>query len=278
MELVRCMCVFDDEGSFCPAFNDTKQTIEGDQVIMAIGQASDLSFLEAGGNISTKKGLIVVKSDTLETGMEGVYAGGDVVEVPGAIIHAVAAGRKAASAIDKALGGSGDIEEVLFERGAPNPYLGRDEGFASWPRIVLPELELNMRHQGFQEVALGYTEAQAMKEASRCLQCDLRLYLGANPSPPEKVVPFDEEHVNEISETEGVFQLYDADRKVIAIKGTPNLRESLWEKLEENEQAAWFDAEEDKMYSKRESELIQEYLQEYGEMPGGGDSDLDDLF
>ena len=40
--------------------------------------------------------------------------------------------------------------------------------------------------------------------------------------------------------------------------------------------------EEDKMYSKRESELIQVYLQKHGQMPpgdgaGGGD-DLDDLF
>ena len=32
------------------------------------------------------------------------------------------------------------------------------------------------------------------------------------------------------------------------------------------------------MYSRRESELIRHYLQEHGEMPGGGDSDPDDLF
>jgi hypothetical protein len=32
------------------------------------------------------------------------------------------------------------------------------------------------------------------------------------------------------------------------------------------------------MYSKRESKRIQHYLQEHGEMPGGGGSDLDDLY
>ena len=32
------------------------------------------------------------------------------------------------------------------------------------------------------------------------------------------------------------------------------------------------------MYSRRESEWIQKYVQEHGEMPGGGDDDLDDLF
>ena len=31
------------------------------------------------------------------------------------------------------------------------------------------------------------------------------------------------------------------------------------------------------MYSKRESELLQRYLQQHGEMPTGGD-ELDDLF
>jgi hypothetical protein len=32
------------------------------------------------------------------------------------------------------------------------------------------------------------------------------------------------------------------------------------------------------MYTKRESELIQQRLQEHGELTGGGDVELDDLF
>ena len=73
---------------------------------------------------------------------------------------------------------------------------------------------------------------------------------------------------------EGVFQLLDETHNVLAIKGTDNLREELLTALEDNAAAAWFVYEEDKMYSRRESELIQKYLQEHGEMPGG----LDDLF
>ena len=46
--------------------------------------------------------------------MKGVYAGGDVASVPGAIIHAIAAGRKAASSIDKAFGGMGDFRRKRF--------------------------------------------------------------------------------------------------------------------------------------------------------------------
>jgi hypothetical protein len=45
--------------------------------------------------------------------------------------------------------------------------------------------------------------------------------------------------------------------------------------LRDQEKAAWFDFEEDKMYSSRESELIQQYLQEHGRMPAGsGDEGL----
>ncbi|MDP6178783.1 MAG: FAD-dependent oxidoreductase [Desulfatiglandales bacterium] len=279
VELVRCSSVFDDQGNFCPAFNDSKETLEGDQVIMAIGQASDLLFLGDNSPISADKGLIRVEQESLKTGMKDVYAGGDVASMPGAIIHAVAAGRKAASSIDKALGGKGDIEEVLLQREAPGPFLGRDEGFASWPREKVPQLAVESRHQGFQEVVLGYeSEEQAVREAKRCLQCDLRLQIGCNPSPPEKWLAFNEESLNQVPEREGVFQLLDEEHSVLAIKGTANLREDLLEQLEENEKAAWFEFEEDKMYSKRESELIQQYLQEYGEMPGGGNSDLDDLF
>lgn len=278
MELVQCTRVFDDQGHFRPAFGDIHTKIEGNQVIMAIGQATDLSFLEDGSSISVKTGLIVVNQDTLETGMEGVYAGGDVTAMPGSIIDAIVAGRKAASSIDKALGGAGDIDEALFPRTAPSQRLGQDEGFASWRREKVPELGVEARRPGFSEISLGFEDEQAAREAKRCLQCDLRLYLGCNPSPPAKWLTFSEENINQVPETEGVFQLFDDNKNVLAIKGTANLRDLLLEELSQNQKATRFQFEENKMYSTRESELIQQYLQEHGEMPGGGDSDLDDLF
>ncbi len=88
---------------------------------------------------------------------------------------------------------------------------------------------------------------------------------------------FDEEELKQVPETEGVFQLLDEDHHVLAIKGTPDLRAALLKELGENEKTVWFEFEEDKMYSKRESELIQKYLQEHGKMPGG-DSELEELF
>jgi hypothetical protein len=104
------------------------------------------------------------------------------------------------------------------------------------------------------------------------------LHLGCNPVPPQDWLPFDQENINQVPATEGVLQLLNGEHSVLTIKGTDNLREELLRALEGNDNAAWFDYEEDKMYSQRESELIQKYLQEHGKMPGGGGDDLDDLF
>jgi NADPH-dependent glutamate synthase beta subunit-like oxidoreductase len=278
MDLVECTCVFDGDGNFCTEFSGKKECILTDQIIVAVGQAVDVSVLENNSQIKIDNGLIVVDEDSLETDMKDIYAGGDVTKIPGAIIHAIAAGRLAAASIDKALDGSGEIEEVLFARENPDHYVGRDEGFASWQRVSVPQRDAATRIRGFEEVSVGYDDDQAVTEAKRCLQCDLRLFLGCNPVPPEHVFPLDEEHINAVPEEEGVFQLYDDERKILTIKGTANLRQDLLLALNDNDRVAWFKFEEDKLFSQRESELIQKYLQEHGEMPAGGSDDLDDLF
>jgi formate dehydrogenase (NADP+) beta subunit len=278
VELVKCSRVFDEHGSFCPAFDALKKSIEGDQVIMAIGQAPDLSFIEGDRRLSVNHGLIVVNEDTLETSMKGIYAGGDVAGLPGGVIHAIASGRRAASSIDRALGGNGRIDEVLFDRENPHPHMGREEGFAGKPRERITERDVEERVTGFKEVALGYDDEQAVREAKRCLQCDLRLFMGCNPSPPKQLLAFNVESISQVPAAEGVFRLYDGEYHCLCIKGTPNIRQDLLEKLENGFSAAWFHFEEDRMYSRRQSELLQHYLQEHGMMPGSGDSDLGELF
>jgi len=277
VELAHCVAVRDDRGDIHPRFDDIKQNLQVDQVIFAIGQVCDLSFLQETSSIEVKRGLIHVDRATLETGMKGVYAGGDATASPGSIVHAIAAGRKAAASMDKALGGNGDLEEVLFEKGSPHPYLGRHEGFASWPREKAREIAPERRHESFLEVALGYSDEQALREAKRCLQCDLRLSIRGNPLPPGRQLAFNKDKVEQVPEAEGVYRLYDGERRVRTIKGTANLRQDLLRAIEEGEKAAWFDFEKSPMYSLRESELIQAYLQEHGHMPGGARDD-EDLF
>jgi len=178
VELVRCTSVFDEDNNFCPTFANIKETVVADQVILAIGQATDLSFVDDTVPLKVDNDLIVIDETTLETDAPGIFAGGDAAKAPGSIIDAIAAGRRAASSIDKFLDGDGDIEETLLERPAPLPYTGkRDEGFADLKRKTMPTLPLSERHDGFCEVELGFSNDQAKEEAKRCLQCDLELNL-----------------------------------------------------------------------------------------------------
>ena len=275
IRLVRCTSVFDAKGAFAPRFDESQTSeLPADWVILAVGQAARLEDLAAEPTIKTSGGLIVVGDDQAAS-MPGVWAGGDIASMPGSAVAAVAAGRRAAAAMDKALGGSGDIEEVLFDRPGPDPLLGRDLSFAARTRETVP-CRLPEARSGFEEVETGFDNDQARAEAARCLQCDLRPAMSPAPWPPEAVQAVTPENIAAAPESEGIFILYDGDKKIIAIKGDMNIRRALREAVESNDAACFFEWEEDKMYSRRESELLQQYLQEHGEMPGGGADELDD--
>ena len=200
LELVRCTSVFDDQGNFCPYFDDAKTTVAADQVILAIGQASetafckDFCFLEDQQSLPVEKGLIAVDLETQETEMKGVFAGGDAANGPATVIEAIAAGRRAAVSIDKYLGGNGELEASMRtaspgpERPAPqreagssaagNGYDGRREArFADLKRVDAPTLPVAERNGGFAEVELCFSDEQAQEETHRCLQCDLEICL-----------------------------------------------------------------------------------------------------
>jgi hypothetical protein len=278
VNLVCCTSVFDEQGRFNPCFDDAQTTsIETDMVILAIGQASDLSLVEGPG-VEVQRGLVQADKETMKTGVEGVFAGGEVVSGPAMVIDAIDMGRQAAISIDKYLGGEGDIAQALAPAEEFDPYLGRQEGFAELARVAMPVLPVDRRHQGFHEVYLGYEEQMARQEATRCLRCDYRLHILAPVLPPEKWLPFSSEAVETVPELAGVYQLLDADKAILAIKGVINMRQALEEDLEGNDQPCFFVFEEDEMYTKRESELLQQYLQQHGELPGGGAGELDDLF
>jgi len=79
---------------------------ELDMIIPAIGQTTDLSFLGEGSDIETTgRGTLHVNSETLATTRAGVFAGGDAVTGPAIAIEAIAAGQRAATAIEKYLSG-----------------------------------------------------------------------------------------------------------------------------------------------------------------------------
>jgi heterodisulfide reductase subunit A len=141
--------------------------VEVDNVIMAVGQGVDKTTLPKELEY-TNWGTLKVDPTTLETNIEGVFAGGDVVSGPADVIAAVAAGKEAAISIDRHLRG------VDLKEGRPETRRKVEEvskkGVKEKARPVMPTLDVAKR-DSFAEVELGLDEKTAVEEALRCLNC-----------------------------------------------------------------------------------------------------------
>lgn len=254
-----------------------EEVVEGvDLVVAAVGQHPNR--FEGFGVKTDGKGRIVVREDSMLSSRPGVYAGGDCVLGPSTLIESIAQGRIAAAAMDRQLGGDGDIEETLLPPGwETSPLLGREEGF-NRRRKIHPIMLAPEARTGWDEVEKGFDDAGARAEASRCLKCNLAPKIADAVLPPESWLEFSPEAIAGVTREAGVYQLLDADKEVLAIKGVENLREGLEAQLEAGSEARFFVYEEAALYTSRESQMIQAYLQQYGKMPGGGSDELDDLF
>ena len=245
-------------------------------VIAAVGQHP--KRFEGFGVLTDAKGRITVRQDSMLCSRAGVYAGGDCVLGPSTLIESIAQGRVAAAAIDLQLGGDGDIEEKLLRDGwESDPFLGRDPAFNQQHKFH-PILLLPAQRGGWDEVEKGFDDATARAEAARCFKCNLAPKITDSVLPPESWLVFDAQVLAGISAESGVFQLLDADKNVLMIKGVESLQRGLQEQLGGSHGAVAFSFEEAAMYTSRESQMIQAYLQEHGKMPGGGADELDDLF
>jgi NADPH-dependent glutamate synthase beta subunit-like oxidoreductase/flavodoxin/Fe-S-cluster-containing hydrogenase component 2 len=161
---------YDELGRFAPrAVEKTEFSVEADMVILAIGQETEIDFI-GNENISiTELGAIKTDPVTMQTGEEDIFAGGDVARTPSTAIQAIADGKKAASKIDKYLGGSG-----VLNKGAqidiPEKVYNND--IEEYGRVAITELAPKERNKTFQKVFCGYCAEDAVKEAKRCMRCD----------------------------------------------------------------------------------------------------------
>ncbi|MEM1588302.1 MAG: FAD-dependent oxidoreductase [Candidatus Bathyarchaeia archaeon] len=147
---------------------------EVDNVIKAIGQAPDTSFLQKQNLKLTKEGWVLVDSQTMATSRIGVFAGGDIVTGPATVIEAIAAGIKAATSIIKFLEGEETKIDQLEIIKIPSTPPSDDE-IIEKPRIEPVKLPLLNAIKNFDEVIKNYSFDMAVKEAKRCLRCDLEV-------------------------------------------------------------------------------------------------------
>lgn len=146
-------------------------TIRVDTVIPAVSQYSDLPFINKEEVEVTQWGTFVTDRDTLMTRMKGVFAGGDVVRGSDTVIRAIADGKNAAKAIDRYLGGKGELntgEDIDI----PMPNVEKE--IVEHERFPMKKLAAEERVHNFDEVEVGYHELNALAESMRCLRCDRR--------------------------------------------------------------------------------------------------------
>ncbi|MGN1316060.1 MAG: FAD-dependent oxidoreductase [Acutalibacteraceae bacterium] len=161
----------DQSGRRSPvAIEGSTDVIECDTVISAIGQkvvGGDIDSLEL-----TRKSTIAVDELTFMTSVEGVFAAGDVVNKgPDIAIRAIAGGKNAARSIDCWFKGVSVPPELpqysVNKEFNPEILKGTPEVKRTGIRLV----DANERNKNFGEAAFTFTKEEAMKEASRCLEC-----------------------------------------------------------------------------------------------------------
>ena len=157
------------------------QHFECDEVLVAVGQENAFPWIEKDCGIAFDDwGLPVLHKATLQSTLPNVFFGGDSAFGPKNIIWAVAHGHDAAVSIDKLCQG-----EDISKRPPPMAHLlSQKMGIHEWSYDN--EVALDRRHkvpwrdakQALKdikvEVEIGFDRATALKEAQRCLNCDVQ--------------------------------------------------------------------------------------------------------
>lgn len=156
-----------DENGF-PQPTGEFEELGADSLIMALGQEADLSLIEDAEGITIEDGVVEVNSQMM-TGLEGVFAGGDMVPSERTVTVAIGHGKKAARYIDAYLRGgeyhpAPKHDEASFDRLTTWYY-------ADAPRRMRQRLEGPRRASTFDEVVQGLDEDSALFEARRCMSC-----------------------------------------------------------------------------------------------------------
>lgn len=146
--------------------------IDIDLLIPAVSQSPDISFLpeEIGLEIS-RWDRLSIDSETFETNVKGIFAGGDFVTGPRDVIRVIADGRKAALSIHAYL--SGKTLESRMSYFTLVPEMETYPEIEKIPRQKMDVLPMEERRSLDREVELGFSKETAMREASRCLQCHI---------------------------------------------------------------------------------------------------------
>jgi len=179
-EIVKA--VYDDKGrrSLVPT-GEADAFFECDDVLVAVGQENSFPWIERDCGIEFDKwGLPKLGTETHQSTVPNVFFGGDAAFGPKNIITAVAHGHEAAVSIDRLLHG----EDIHLRPDPMTNLMSQKMGIHEWSydndtsndlRFKVPWAKAEMALASIKvEVELGFDVATAVKEAHRCLNCDVQ--------------------------------------------------------------------------------------------------------
>ncbi|MDB5942632.1 MAG: Glutamate synthase [Ramlibacter sp.] len=154
---------------------------ECDDVLVAVGQENAFPWIERDCGIAFDEwGLPVLDKASLQSSVTNVFFGGDSAFGPKNIITAVAHGHDAAVSIDRLLNG----EDVRLRPHPMTNLVSQKMGIHEWSydndtvndtRYKVPWAKAEKALASIKvEVELGFDVATAVKEAGRCLNCDVQ--------------------------------------------------------------------------------------------------------
>jgi NADPH-dependent glutamate synthase beta subunit-like oxidoreductase len=176
IETIPCLSVREQDGTFNPKYDNscTAETLKADSIIVAIGQVADQSFGTQGLDYN-QRGTISVDQNTLETGMKGVFAGGDIVAGPSTVVQAIASGKKVADII-----GALFNDRLVATNEAKSKPEFSDSFFDPSPRVSIQELPISERIKSILGENMRSLNNREMEtEAARCYNCGC---VAVNPS------------------------------------------------------------------------------------------------
>jgi NADPH-dependent glutamate synthase beta subunit-like oxidoreductase len=170
----RCKRVYDETRRFAPVYDETDLRVEPcDTVLLATGQATDLTFLADGGADveQARPGWPKVDPETLATTARGVFVAGDLAHGTRLLIDAVASGKRAARSVYRHVTGR-EIAAAALEAHLDLGRYSRERGYDTLRRAPIPTRSAEERLADPRaQVEIGYDASAAIREASRCLDC-----------------------------------------------------------------------------------------------------------
>ena len=151
--------------------------IPADQIISAIGESPDISFVSNGLKIENWG---IPADDFGITNVPGIFAGGDASTGEGTVTHAIGSGRRSAIAIKKYLEGESisPLDKLPPSLVHVSPQITRFEDlntayFDFQFRIDADYLHIHDRKGNFSEIVSVMDESLALQEAQRCFSCGI---------------------------------------------------------------------------------------------------------